>query len=84
MSVDDLFTTTNTIRPIHKRYPRETIDQYVADLKRVLQLVDEGQVMPVRSALVAHFKKTLGMDITGASIGNHIKALQKDGTIWRR
>ena len=84
-SIDDLFNETTTSRPVNRRYPKKTVDEYVSRLKRVIVLKDEEcKVMPTLSALSLHFKKELGMDVTPPSIGNHIAALRKDGFIWRR
>lgn len=84
MSVDELFSKSNTSMAINKRYPSDKVDQYVADLLRAIELVTEGQVMPPRSTLVAHFKKTLGIEVTPSTVGNHLEALRKDGFIWHR
>jgi len=84
MSIDDVFDESNTSMAINKRYPADKVDQYVAGLLRVIELVTAGQVMPVRRKLVTHFKETLGIEVTGSTISNHIEALRKDGFIWHQ
>jgi hypothetical protein len=83
MSIDDLCSKPNISVPVNKRYPSDVVDKYVVDLKRVLELVTAGSVMPTRTSLVTHFKLTLGMDVTRDTIGQHLKKLQKDGVIWQ-
>ncbi len=84
MDIDDLFEEHTTSRAINKRYSQDIVDKYVAKLNYLIEQVTAGKIMPTRTKIVAHMKEKLGIDVTPASIGNHMEALRKDGFIWRR
>lgn len=84
MSIDDLCTESDSRRPVNQRYTADTVDKYVADLQRVIDLVTAGSVRPSHAKLVQHFRETLNVFVTQDTIRRHLDSLRKDGFIWQR
>jgi hypothetical protein len=82
MKIDDLFAGKGTAYPINKRYPGEKLEAYEKDLRKVIELVKEGNCMPTRAELRTYFLTELDMDITTGSIHRHINLLKEGKQLW--
>ncbi len=82
MKIDDLCGKTTAVLPLNRRYPDETVNLYIKDLLRVLDLEKEGRPRPSRGALRDFFKAEYGIDVQAATIAAHLKKLTKGEQLW--
>ena len=54
MGIEDIATSTRG-RPLNQRYSKEVLENYIADLRRLLELESQGKPRPSRPDLVNYF-----------------------------
>ena len=65
----------NKSLPLTRRYSKKLVAQYKRDMRRVVDLENEGKSRPTRAALQEYFLSEYGMDISSSTIGHHLRML---------
>lgn len=81
-TIDDLCGTVSAALPMDKRYSGKQLDQYVADLERILELESQGKTRPTAPVIREYVATELGMVVGVTTIKDHLSKLQRKEALW--
>lgn len=84
MSIEDLCSDTPLRGRFDKRFTKDQLNSYVTDLKRLVELEEEGKPMPTLHSLAQFFREEYSMvGVPHSSIRYHINKLKQGQPLWR-
>ena len=80
--LDALIANENNCSPLTTRYSKKLLAKYAADMRYLVDKVEDGACIPAARDLQKYFKGEYGMTISEGSIRRHTRILQAGQEIW--